>query len=185
MHSFYAAGAHAYANEYGPRFRPSRARALPFLRPLLWRLPRHAFSTLPPDPWSRHKQGRVGNLRRVLRRKGHTFPLLCLSRKSNPNRSPSMASISTSTRVLLYTRRLTLVTPLLVMLFPSTVIASVLCQLGEPQTELLTRDRVHPESINASCITPLMHKMEGTRPWSFMGEGEGSGHALTIFSKGT
>ena len=70
MHSFYAAGAHAYANEYRSRFRSSRTRAMPFLRPPPWRLPRHAFSILPPDPWSQHKQGHVGNLRRVLIRKG-------------------------------------------------------------------------------------------------------------------
>ena len=43
MHSFYAAGVHAYANEYGPRFRSSCPRTLPFLRPPPWRLPRHAF----------------------------------------------------------------------------------------------------------------------------------------------
>ena len=39
------------------------------------------------------------------------------SRRLNPNRSPSMASISTTTGVLLSTCRLTLVTPMLVMFF--------------------------------------------------------------------
>ena len=50
MHSFYATGAHTYANEYGPRFRSSRACELPFLRPLPWRLPRHVFSTVTKIP---------------------------------------------------------------------------------------------------------------------------------------
>ena len=45
MHSFYAAGAHTYANEYGPPFRSSCACALPFLCLPLWRLPCHTFST--------------------------------------------------------------------------------------------------------------------------------------------
>ena len=64
MHSFYVAGAHAYANEYGPRFRSSRAHCHFCV------CHRHAFSTLPLDPWSQHRQGCIGNLRRVLRRKG-------------------------------------------------------------------------------------------------------------------
>ena len=67
MHSFYDTGAHAYANEYGPRFWSSRARTLPFLRHhrdfyLVTR-------SLHP-PLIQHRQGRVGHLRRVLRRKG-------------------------------------------------------------------------------------------------------------------
>ena len=70
MHNFYAAVAHAYANEYRHRFRSSRTHALPFLRLPLWHLPHHTFSTLPLDPWSQHRQGHVGNLRRVLRRQG-------------------------------------------------------------------------------------------------------------------
>ena len=79
------------------------------------------------------------------------------SRRSNPNRSPSTASISTTTFVLSSIRRLTLVTPLPVILFPSTFSTSVVCPLGGTQTKLLTGDRVHPESINASRITTLMH----------------------------
>ena len=46
MHSFYASGTHAYANEYRPRFWSSRACALPFLHPPPWHLPCHAFSTV-------------------------------------------------------------------------------------------------------------------------------------------
>ena len=44
MHSFYAAGAHTYANEYGARFRSSHACALPFLRLPPCHLPHHSFS---------------------------------------------------------------------------------------------------------------------------------------------